>query len=71
MDCAKLINCMRCGSTYNIEKPELADLILHRKLDTIRATGADVVVTGNPGCMLQLKEGFSCFPAKNNIKVWA
>jgi glycolate oxidase iron-sulfur subunit len=50
-----------CGSagTYNIGKPEMADLILNRKLDTIRATGADVVVTGNPGCLLQLKKGLA------------
>ncbi|MFA5906657.1 MAG: (Fe-S)-binding protein, partial [Desulfobacula sp.] len=49
--------CCGSGGTYNIVKPEMADRILHRKLDTIRATGADVVVTGNPGCMLQLKKG--------------
>ena len=49
--------CCGSGGTYNIEKPEMADLILRRKLDTIRATGADVVVTGNPGCLLQLKKG--------------
>ncbi|MFH0729238.1 MAG: (Fe-S)-binding protein [Pseudomonadota bacterium] len=48
-----------CGSagTYNIEKPEMADRILRRKIDTIRATGAEVLVTGNPGCLLQLKKG--------------
>lgn len=48
-----------CGSagTYNIDKPEMADRILGRKLDTIRATGAQVLVTGNPGCLLQLKKG--------------
>jgi glycolate oxidase iron-sulfur subunit len=49
--------CCGSGGTYNIEKPEMADLVLRRKLDTIRATGADVVVTGNPGCLLQLKKG--------------
>ena len=50
-----------CGSagTYNIEKPEMSDRILQRKLDTIRATGADVLVTGNPGCLLQLKKGLA------------
>jgi glycolate oxidase iron-sulfur subunit len=49
--------CCGSGGTYNIAKPEMADLILRRKLDTIRATGADAVVTGNPGCLLQLKKG--------------
>ncbi len=49
--------CCGGGGTYNIEKPQMADLILRRKLDTIRATGAQVLVTGNPGCLLQLKKG--------------
>ena len=48
-----------CGSagTYNIERPEMSDRILKRKLDTILASGAEVLVTGNPGCLLQLKKG--------------
>lgn len=49
--------CCGSGGTYNIGKPQMADLILDRKLGTIRATGADTVVTGNPGCLLQLKKG--------------
>jgi len=50
-----------CGSagTYNIERPEMSDRILQRKLDTIRATGAQVLVTSNPGCLLQLKKGLA------------
>ncbi len=51
--------CCGSGGTYNIQKPEMADRVLQRKLDTIRATGADVVITGNPGCMLQLKKGLA------------
>jgi glycolate oxidase iron-sulfur subunit len=50
-----------CGSagTYNIERPEMSDRILGRKLDNIRASGARVLVTGNPGCLLQLKKGLA------------
>ena len=50
-----------CGSagTYNIVKPEMSDQILKRKLDTIRNSGAQVLVTSNPGCLLQLKKGLS------------
>lgn len=50
-----------CGSagTYNIAQPEMSDLILQRKLDNIAATGAGVLVTGNPGCLLQLKKGLA------------
>jgi glycolate oxidase iron-sulfur subunit len=50
-----------CGSagTYNITKPEMSDRILQRKLDTVAASGADILVTSNPGCLLQLKKGLS------------
>ena len=42
-----------------VAKPEMADRILARKIDTIRATGAELLVTGNPGCLLQLKKGLA------------
>jgi len=47
-----------CGSagTYNIEKPEMSDLVLRRKVERVRKTGAKYLVTGNPGCLLQLKQ---------------
>jgi glycolate oxidase iron-sulfur subunit len=50
-----------CGSagTYNITKPEMSDRILQRKLDTVRTSGADILVTSNPGCLLQLKKGLT------------
>jgi glycolate oxidase iron-sulfur subunit len=48
-----------CGSagSYNLQQPELADALLTRKLDAIAATGADAVVSANPGCMLQVQSG--------------
>ena len=48
-----------CGSAgiYNLLEPEMADRLLDRKLDRIVETGARVVVTGNPGCMLQIAKG--------------
>jgi glycolate oxidase iron-sulfur subunit len=50
-----------CGSAgiYNIEQPELSQEILARKLDNLEKTGAEVVVSGNPGCMLQLVSGLN------------
>jgi len=50
-----------CGSagTYNIEKPEMSDLVLSRKVANIKKTGADYLVTGNPGCLLQLKKALA------------
>jgi glycolate oxidase iron-sulfur subunit len=48
-----------CGSAgiYNLIQPEMADKLLQRKLDHIAATGATIVATGNPGCLLQIQNG--------------
>ena len=47
-----------CGSagTYNIEKPGMSDRVLRRKVENVRSTGAEYLVTSNPGCLLQLKK---------------
>lgn len=45
-----------CGSagTYNIEQPHIAEQLGRRKAEYIRQTGADIVVSGNIGCLTQL-----------------
>lgn len=50
---------MCCGSAgiYNITHREKADTLLNRKLDNAAATGAEVIATANPGCLLQLQAG--------------
>jgi glycolate oxidase iron-sulfur subunit len=48
-----------CGSAgiYNLVQPEMAGQLLERKLKHIRSTGAAIVATANPGCLLQLING--------------
>ena len=48
-----------CGSAgiYNISHRAMAEGLLNRKLDNAAATAADVIVTANPGCLLQLRAG--------------
>ncbi len=48
-----------CGSAgvYNLLHPEVARQVLERKLDRLAETKAEVVVTGNPGCLLQIEKG--------------
>ena len=48
-----------CGSAgvYNLVQPEMADALLERKMNHVRSTGASIVATGNPGCVLQLING--------------
>jgi glycolate oxidase iron-sulfur subunit len=48
-----------CGGAgvYNLLEPELSRQILDEKLSHIRATGAQVLATGNPGCQMQIGAG--------------
>ncbi len=48
-----------CGSAgvYNLVEPEMAERLLEMKLARIVETGSPTVVTGNPGCMLQIAKG--------------
>ncbi len=48
-----------CGSAgiYNLLQPEVAGELLEEKMVCARATGADAIVTSNPGCILQLRAG--------------
>jgi glycolate oxidase iron-sulfur subunit len=48
-----------CGSAgvYNLLEPEMASRLLALKMECIARTGATVVATGNPGCLLQIARG--------------
>jgi len=48
-----------CGSAgiYNLVEPETSNIVLDRKLENIDRAQADVVATGNPGCMMQIGAG--------------
>ncbi len=58
-----------CGSAgiYNLIQPEMATDLLHRKVGHIRKTGADVVATGNPGCLLQIINGLENEPRSYRV----
>lgn len=42
--------CCGSGGIYNLTQPRLARELLERKWANVEATGAEVVITGNPGC---------------------
>jgi len=48
-----------CGSAgiYNLLEPEAATDLRTRKVNNVASTDADVVVSGNPGCLLQITAG--------------
>ena len=48
-----------CGSAglYNILQPDMAERLLENKVDAILETGAELLATGNPGCLMQIAKG--------------
>jgi glycolate oxidase iron-sulfur subunit len=46
--------CCGAAGTYNLTEPEMAGRLSRRKLANIKTTGAQVVVTANAGCLLQI-----------------
>jgi glycolate oxidase iron-sulfur subunit len=58
-----------CGSAgiYNLTQPEMATRLLYRKVRHVTSTGAEAVVTANPGCILQIQQGLD--EAGSKVKV--
>jgi glycolate oxidase iron-sulfur subunit len=56
-ECVEATWCCGSAGIYNITQPGTAAWLQQRKLGHLRATGAAVVATGNPGCHLQIETG--------------
>jgi glycolate oxidase iron-sulfur subunit len=58
-----------CGSAglYSVLQPAIADAVLRRKIDGIKKSGCETLVTGNPGCLMQIRTG--CREAGLDIRV--
>ncbi len=54
-----------CGGAgiYNLSEPEMSEAILSDKISKVKATGAKVLATANPGCHMQLGAGARMFKA--------
>ncbi len=52
-----------CGSAgvYNIVHNDMAMSLLEKKMQRVAETGAGVILTANPGCLLQLRAGAAMF----------
>ena len=59
-----------CGSAgiYNLTQPEMAQRLQTRKITNTLATEAEVVVTANPGCALQLRAGLRAAGSTMRVK---
>ncbi|MBD0274477.1 MAG: glycolate oxidase subunit GlcF [Acetobacteraceae bacterium] len=48
--------CSGSAGTYNVLQPEIAGRLRERKLENINRTGADLIASGNIGCITQLSD---------------
>jgi glycolate oxidase iron-sulfur subunit len=67
-----------CGSAgvWNVLNPKPAAELGARKATNVRATGADLLVTGNPGCLMQIRRALEegdgvdrALPALNTVEL--
>lgn len=49
--------CCGFGGTFSAKFPELSAALLNKKLDHVEATGAEILLTDCPGCVMQLRGG--------------
>jgi glycolate oxidase iron-sulfur subunit len=61
--------CCGAAGVYTITQPEQSAKLLARKLDHIASTGAAVLASGNPGCLLQLEMGMRRDPRLSGVRV--
>jgi glycolate oxidase iron-sulfur subunit len=59
--------CCGAAGLYSTLEPAMSNRILQEKLDDLMATGAEVVVSANPGCQMQLEAGLRA--RKSSMKV--
>lgn len=59
-----------CGSAgiYNMTQPQMSMDLLDYKMDHVKDTRAEVVITSNPGCLLQMKWGIERAGVQDHVE---
>ncbi|MCL4515947.1 MAG: (Fe-S)-binding protein [Firmicutes bacterium] len=59
--------CCGCGGLFSYSEYALAKKVNARKIKNIALTGADAVVSGCPGCNLQIRDGLNRFQVAGRV----
>ena len=51
-----------------VTQPEMSYKVLSSKIKNIQDTGADVVITSNPGCYMQIESGIKKYGLDIKVK---
>jgi iron-sulfur cluster protein len=68
VECAEEEVCCGFGGTFSMKFPELSAELLKKKLDNVESTGAGVLLTDCPGCIMQLRGGLKNRGSKVKVK---
>ena len=60
--------CCGAAGLYSALEPQMSSRILEEKMADVTATGAEVLVTGNPGCQMQLERGLRKTGSKMRVE---
>ncbi|MCH7734997.1 MAG: (Fe-S)-binding protein [Chloroflexi bacterium] len=60
--------CCGAGGTYALTSPEMSGYLRDRKVENVESTGAMVVASGNPGCVLQMSKGLEARGSSTQVK---
>lgn len=58
-ECAEATMCCGSAGVYSLTQPGTSSWLRDRKVGHLRSTGASIVATANPGCQLQIQQGFT------------
>ncbi|MDH3213330.1 MAG: heterodisulfide reductase-related iron-sulfur binding cluster [Myxococcales bacterium] len=59
--------CCGAAGIYNLTHREMSNAVLDRKLRALAAADPDVIATGNPGCLMQLRAGAARFKLRARV----
>lgn len=57
VELASADKCCGAGGTYTLTERDFSLRVLDTKMEAVKASGASVIATANPGCLLQLQYG--------------
>ncbi|HEY1865466.1 MAG TPA: (Fe-S)-binding protein [Candidatus Acidoferrales bacterium] len=60
-------NCCGSAGVYNVTETQTSLELLAEKMACARETGAGVIVTANPGCLLQMRAGGEIYGTKQQV----
>ena len=60
-------SCCGAAGIYNLTHPEMSRAVLDRKMKSLAVADPDFIASGNPGCLMQLRNGADAFHLRARV----